>query len=320
MLPNRLKDRRLQHALLEKMSSGPAHVTVCICTYRRPHLLRRLLQALAHQVTGGLFSYSIVVTDNDGAQSAEPVVSEFRLASGMDITYCSEPRQNIALARNKALASATGDLIAFIDDDEFPEADWLQTLFRAITANTVDGVLGPVEPHFDQEPPAWVVRGKFYNRPRHKTGFIIPWTEGRTGNVLFKREILEGIGEPFRAEFGSGGEDRDFFRRLIERRRVFMWCDEAVAYEVVPPVRCRRGFMLKRALLRGKMSLRRKGCGLRGVLTSVVAVPVYSMALPFLLLLGHHQFMKYLVKVFDHAGRVLAFIGLDPVREAYVTE
>ena len=133
-------------------------------------------------------------------------------------------------------------------------------------------------------------------------------------------QSLQGIVEPFRAEFGSGGEDRDFFMRQIERGRVFIWCDEAVAYESVPPVRCRRGFMLKRALLRGKMSLHHKSCGLRAILTSVIAVPLYTVALPFLLLLGQHQFMKYLVKVFDHAGRVMAFAGFDPVRETYVTE
>ena len=41
--------------------------------------------------------------------------------SGCRVKYCVEPRQNIALARNKALQNAEGDLIAFIDDDEFPD-------------------------------------------------------------------------------------------------------------------------------------------------------------------------------------------------------
>jgi hypothetical protein len=184
----------------------------------------------------------------------------------------------------------------------------------------VDGVLGPVEPHFEEPPPDWIVRGRFCHRPRHQTGYIIPWTEGRTGNVLFRRQILEGFGEAFRPEFGSGGEDRNFFMRQMERGRVFMWCDEAVAYEVVPAVRWRRSFVLKRALLRGKMSLNHESCRGRRLWCSALAVPAYGLALPFLLLAGQHQFMKYAIKLGDHTGRLLAFLGVDIVREKYVVE
>jgi hypothetical protein len=48
-------------------------------------------------------------------------------------------------------------------------------------------------------------------------------------------------------------------------------------------------------------------------LKSLIAVPAYALALPVLLLAGHHYFMKYLVKLADHAGRLLASVGLNPV-------
>ena len=48
------------------MPSPPIErISVCICTYRRAELLRRLLKALLHQDTGGLFEHSVVVVDND---------------------------------------------------------------------------------------------------------------------------------------------------------------------------------------------------------------------------------------------------------------
>jgi succinoglycan biosynthesis protein ExoM len=236
------------------------------------------------------------------------------------VKYCVEAEQNIALARNRALANATSEYIACIDDDEFPEKNWLLTLFEACKIHKADGVLGPVKPFFEKEPPRWIIKGKIYDRPTHQTGFVIPWTEGRTGNVLFKREILNGVDPVFRPEFRSGGEDRNFFMRMIETGRVFIWCDEAVAYEVVPPVRWTRSFMLRRALLRGKMSLNHSTIGLKGVLVSLAAVIVYSLALPLLFLSGQHHFMNYLIKVCDHAGRVMAFLGLNPIKESYVTE
>jgi succinoglycan biosynthesis protein ExoM len=302
------------------MKADDPHISVCICSYRRPQLLKRLLGELNRQQTEGLFRYSIVVADNDPSESAKSVVSEFRSTASIEMTYCVEPQQNIALARNKALANATGNFIAFIDDDEFPAGDWLLTLFKTRSQYKVDGVLGPVKPYFEQKPPQWILKGKFFERPSHDTGFIIDWTEGRTGNVLFQKRILEGIGEPFKPEFGSGGEDRNFFMRMMERGCVFIWCDEAVAYEVVPPARWKRSFMLRRALLRGKMSLNHKTVARGGIAKSVVAVSLYSAALPFLLLLGHHSFMKYLIKLFDHAGRILAFLGFNPITTAYVTE
>src|SRR6266852_2150668 len=105
-------------------------VTVCICTYRRPDPLRRLLVALGEQQTRGRFSYSIVVADNDRCESAREVVARFAAESPVAVTYCVEPEQNIALARNRALMDAGGDFVAFIDDDEFPADDWLSRLLH----------------------------------------------------------------------------------------------------------------------------------------------------------------------------------------------
>jgi succinoglycan biosynthesis protein ExoM len=301
------------------MTSKAKHISVCVCTFKRPSFLRRLLEKLGDQETSGLFTYSIVVADNDQLQSAKDVVSAFATASMIPITYCVESRQNIPLARNKAIENASGDFVAFIDDDEFPTRDWLVTLFRACAEYDVDGVLGPVKRHFDEEPPKWVVKGKFYERPTYPTGRVIDWRMGRTNNVLLKTGLFVEGALPFRPEFLTG-EDQDFFRRMIDEGHAFVWCNEAVVYEVVPPIRWKRTFMLRRALLRGKISLVEPTFGLRNVTRSVVAVPIYTAALPVMFLLGHHRFMTCLVKLCDHLGTLLALLGINPVREPYVTE
>src|SRR5579864_2520945 len=166
-----------------------SHICVCICTYKRPEFLRRLLEELARQQTHGLFTFSIVVVDNDSERSAEAEVLEFARSTSIPTNYQVEARQNISLARNKAIASTFGDFIAFIDDDEFPTATWLLTLFRALHAHAVDGVLGPVHPFFDQGAPKWIVKGKFYERASYPTGLIIDGKKGRTGNTLIKRQL-----------------------------------------------------------------------------------------------------------------------------------
>jgi glycosyltransferase involved in cell wall biosynthesis len=278
-----------------------------------------LLCALGTQETGEQFTYSIVVADNDRFRSAEPVVSNFAAASDIPVLYCVEPEQNISHARNRAIANATGDFVAFIDDDEFPIQSWLLTLYGACNEYDVDGVLGAVKPYFDEAAPNWVVKGKFYDRATYPTGFVIDWRKGRTGNVLLTKRILEGHAQPFRSEFLTG-EDQDFFRRMIEKGHVFIWCNEAVAYEIVPPVRCKRTFMLRRALLRGAVAPVHPTFGSRELAKSVIAVPAYSLALPFALVLGQHRFMALLVRLCDHLGKLLACLGIKPIKAAYVTD
>ncbi|MGD0471010.1 MAG: glycosyltransferase family 2 protein [Terriglobales bacterium] len=294
------------------------HITVCICTFRRLELLRCLLEDLREQETEGLFTYSVLVVDNDREASARSAVSEFAVLQSFAVGYFVEPEQNIALTRNKAIENATGDYVVFIDDDESPIRCWLVTLFKACKKFNAYGALGPVHPRFPVTPPDWVVKGKFYDRPTYPTGFVIDWRKGRTGNTLLKREIFVDVSQPFRPEFRTG-EDQDFFRRMIERGYFFIWCDEAVAYEIVPPERWSRKFLLKRALLRGYTSLAHPSSSARGILTSAVAAPVYTLALPFALALGQGKFMNVLVRLFDHLGRLLGFVGINPIKQPYVT-
>lgn len=278
-------------------------------------LLQRLLDALTTQVTNGAFTYSVVVADNDAARSAQPLVEAFAARAPWPVAYASEPRKNIALVRNKALEHATGDFIAFIDDDEFPVPEWLAELLRTIKATRAAAVLGPVRPHFDTPPPAWLIKGRFCERPEDPTGTRLQWANCRTGNVLFRRSIIAGVAHPFHEQFGSGGEDQDFFRRMAEAGHEFVWCNEAVAYETVPPSRWTRSFLLSRALLRGRNSLKHPKGRTKLIAVSLAAVPLYSALLPFTVLVGHHVTMKYTVKFCDHFGRLLTLLHLNPVHE-----
>jgi len=290
-------------------------ITVCICTFRRPALLDGLLRALETQQTGNLFAYSVVVSDNDAMESARETVAAFGSRSGVDVIYCVERQQNIAAARNKALQHARGELIAFIDDDEIPEPDWLKRLFEARVAYGADGVLGPVKPRFQSEPPRWVIQGKFFDRPSYRTGRKITWTEARSGNVLFRRSLVEGMETPFNPAFATAGEDVDFFRRLCEKGHTFVWCDEAVAHELLPPSRCTRRYLLRRAVLRGSNFHKHPTDRLKNAAKSLVAVPAYVLALPVLAILGQHFFLTYLIKLLDHSSRLLAYVGLSLVSE-----
>ena len=295
------------------------HIAVCICTYKRQRLLIRLLDHVAKQETNNRFTVSITVVDNDAAASAESSVLQFAATSAVPVKYFVEPRQSICLARNKAVEESDADLVAFIDDDEFPASRWLLNLFNACCEEGVSGVIGPVKRHFDEQPPKWIVKGPFYQRPTHPTGFVIDWREGRTGNVILKHRLFKVGAPPFDPEFHRGG-DTDFFRRMTQQGHVFIWCNEAVVYEVVPPTRWSRKFMLQRALVRGTINgLHTRRCA-RSVATSSIAVALYTIALPWALIIGQHRFMILAIKICDHLGKLLTWCGVSAVQNQYVTD
>jgi glycosyltransferase involved in cell wall biosynthesis len=307
-----------QRAMVPEIATGTLpHICVCICTYKRPEMLKRLLRGVDAQETGGQFTVSVVVADNDPEGSARTTVQALQRELRVPLKYCAEPRRGIARARNKVVSNATGDYLAWIDDDEFPVADWLLKLYTTCRRYGVDGVLGPVRRSFDQEPPAWLKRSRLYDRRVNPTGKQVEWKESRTGNVLIRRDVMGGEPEPFRVEFRAG-EDQDFFRRKIAEGRRFVWSSDAAAYEVVPPARWKRMYYVRKALFQGATS--NLHGNIKAVLKSIVAVPLYTLGLPFALLTGQHRFMTLLVKLCDHAGRLLHALHIQPIRDEYVSE
>lgn len=298
------------------MSIGRSHICVCVCTYKRPQLLERLLNKLQGQRTGGVFTYSVLIVDNDHEQSAKSIVIAWKKKGLVPIDYYIEPEKNIAHARNKAVQNARGDFTAFIDDDEFPNEDWLLNLYKTCHEFHADGILGPVNPYFETEPPQWIIKGKLCERESFQTGTRIRNPKyTRTGNVLLNRDIFVDKENLFDPRFGkTGGEDVDFFKRMIQKGNVLVWCNEACVNEIVPPERFKRSYFLKKALLRGVANSKKVSFFSFDAFKSVVAFILYTPALP-VLLLRHDLFMKYLIKDCDHIGKLLALCGLKIIKE-----
>ena len=291
------------------------HISVCICTYKRPKLLEELLSALESQSTGDRFTFSVVVVDNDHRASANPVVVRFKSKSFLEIDYCIEPVQNISLARNRAVKRARGNILAFVDDDEVPNADWLLQLYITMYEYGADGALGPVVPSFIVEPPKWILQGRLLDRPTHVTGTLLKHNDTRTGNLLIKASVFQNE-NAFDPRFGrTGGEDGEFFRRILKNGYIFVWAEKAIVHEPVPESRLTRKYFIKRAILRGITEAWISSNYLRDAINSSFAASIYIISLPVLFILGHHFFMKYLIKACDHIGKIMALIGIELQKE-----
>ena len=289
-------------------------VTVCICTYKRPDMLGRLLDRLEHQTASGRFEFSIVVVDNDANRSAESVVAAAQASSERSIVYFNEPQANIAIARNRTLELTDGDYAAFIDDDEYPEQDWLLSLLSTAEQFGSEAVIGFVKPDFGREPAAWIARGKFFFKPAPPpppSG--TPLSAGITSNALVSMHAVRRAGLAFDPAFGrSGGEDDKFFRDLLAAGMNLVFCAEAIVHEDIPEDRQSASYLWKRHHLQGRTYVRiaRAINGQQqaraAVLKSVAAAAAYCVAMPFMFLRGRHAAIDYSLRLAWHLGYIAA--------------
>lgn len=291
----------------------PLLISVCICTYKRPEGLSDLLQALKTQ-EGLLCLWEMVVVDNDANGSARTVVKHFQEGGGPAVHYAIEPRQNIALARNRSVAMARGQWIAFVDDDEVPEPNWLSHLLSTAQRYSADGVFAPVIPTLPDCAPSWIRRGAFFDRPRQKTGDPVPGNRTRTSNAMIVAKNIKERKEPFDPQFGlTGGSDFHLFDTMLSEGAQFVWSDEAIVYEKVPAWRANLGWLLRRAIRGGQIYVQHRiitggkhqsfGMALHGLAVMMVAVSAALLLLPF----GVHRSVWWLRKGATGLGKVLVF-------------
>ena len=107
----------------------------------------------------------------------------------------------------------------------------------------------------------------------------------------------------------------DFFRRLAEKGCSFVWCNEAVVYELVPSSRCTRSYLLKRALLRGRNSQNNPAHPVREAGKTLLAIVCYALALPVFAAFGQYLFLKYLAKLLYHIARFPMLLGFKPATQ-----
>lgn len=227
-----------------------AVIDLCVGTYLRPRGLEQLLDAIAVQRYEHVAppDLVVVVVDNDPDGSARAVVDAVAARTDLQLHYVLEPARGISVVRNTAVAATRPEAtyIAFLDDDEEPEPQWLDALLVTRDEHDADAVAGPVNPRFEQRLPHWMERGGFHDREQHPTGTRVPYVG--TGNVLVRAERLRHTTEPFDLRLAlSGGEDTLFFMGLTRAGGSIVWAAEAVVFETVGPSRAKVGWILRRA-------------------------------------------------------------------------
>ncbi|MZF90961.1 glycosyltransferase [Streptomyces sp. SID5643] len=184
------------------LREAPA-LSVIVATHNRAGRLRRCLSSL---LESDYPDFEVIVVDNAPADDAadELIRAEF----ARRVRYVREPVPGLALAHNRGLAHASGDVAAFTDDDTLVDPQWLSALAEAFARDggigCVTGLIVPAE----LETPAQVAlerHGGFAKgcTPRvwslsdPPADPLFPFTAGRFGsgaNMSFRTEVLRSLG------------------------------------------------------------------------------------------------------------------------------
>lgn len=269
-------------------------VSVCVCTFKRPHVLQTIHSVLAQE---GLFNLKIeiVVVDDDPQWSAKPIVESISTSAPHPVRYVRSGAQNVAAARNACLDAARGSWIAFIDDDEIAETDWLSRLVAAQLQHGADVVKGYVRAVYPSGAPHWIKTADPYTRDYGPTGARPKRLA--TGNVLFSRNMAERHQLRFKTIFGrSGGEDTEFLERFRENGAKIVASREAIVNEIVPESRTTSAYLASRYKRMGQTD----GLKTRLGLSRRSSISAVSQAVPLVVVLWSYP-------LFGLLGARLAF-------------
>jgi glycosyltransferase involved in cell wall biosynthesis len=206
-------------------------------------------------------SVELIVVDNNPNPETAAICARAAPRLPIAIHYVEEFEAGITYARNRAVAVALergADLVAFIDDDDQPQSDWLIQLLDRQAVTGADLVFGTWV--LDTQMPNWARESGIFRSPikakhQNKGGrYGLPGCAS-TCNALIGRGILEKVaaeGPVFSHAFRySGGEDKDFFIRAHNQGAVLTSADMSVIFRNHEPERYTARGLLKRGFKNG---------------------------------------------------------------------
>ncbi len=272
-----------------------------------------VLASLAKQALPADMDLRAIVADNDETPSARERVERAFVELGLDGVYLHAPARNISIARNACLDAASAPLVAFIDDDEVAQPDWLATLVAEIDRSQADIVFGKVNASYADSAPGWMRAADLHSTPA-------PFHRGRieggyTCNVLMRREA---VGEArFDPAFGrSGGEDTTFFTILSRKGVKMAYTPAAVVLEPVTASRESLSWLTTRAYRSGQtygLVRLRDGEKRLKVAAAAAAKACVCRLAQALTLWSPVGWRKNAVRANFHAGVLAAALGRAPL-------
>ena len=230
-------------------------VRVIVLNWNGRRWLDGCLTALRRQT---FRDFEVVLVDNGSTDDTASIIAKHRQTFPVPVLHLNEPRPGKTHALAKALAVATGDVLAFTDDDVNVEDTWIETIRAAMSEPEVALVGGPVAPRFERRPPRWLIfEGNGYGRLASPLALVDYGPRDADlgarallgANLAVRRDVLQRVGG-FAPHLGKlrgtllSGEDDEFCRRVQASGFRARYCCSARVWHWVPASRMRLSYFL----------------------------------------------------------------------------
>ncbi len=226
-------------------------IAIGLGTYKRPQMLEKCLISLQKQITDPHFELALILVDNDADGTANEVFERCKPQFPYEVHYFVHSEKGIAAMRNRVIEESLrikADFLAFIDDDETAEPDWILNHWNGIVKYNADVTAGYVEQLLPDDTPQHMRR--FYHLTKHKSGTLR--TSGSTRNILFNLGICRDKGLRFNPALNlTGSSDTFFFEEAYAMGAKIVWVQEAKVYEEMPKSRITKTWLWNRAFRHG---------------------------------------------------------------------
>jgi GT2 family glycosyltransferase len=209
---------------------SPPRFSIVIPAHRDGAAFRRCIEACLEQ---DYPDFEIVVASDHPLSELPEGVTIVETGAGADTSPAEK--------RDAALAKTSGDVLAYVDDDAYPQSDWLSRAARHFSDETVQAVSGP-----GVTPPesSWSERvgGAVYESPAGSAFLryrFLPLRERRVDdypayNLLVRRKAIETVGG-----WGTtfyGGEDTVLCLKLARAGWPILYAPDVVVYHQRRPI------------------------------------------------------------------------------------
>jgi glycosyltransferase involved in cell wall biosynthesis len=235
-------------------------ISAIICTHNRDTYLGSAIDSLLSQNFAA--GFEVVVVDNASSDRTRAVVEE--RASNPRLKYIFEPVVGLSVARNTGAQFASGEILAYLDDDAVASESWLQVLYTAYQNHPKLAIAGGKVSLLWSEgmqAPQWLSRGLATNLGAYDLGNTIvyidkPGLTPRGLNYSIRRSFLEEIGgfDPHLGRVGKkllSNEELQMTELALQRGWQVAYLPDAHVLHNVDPERLKRSWFLNRGWWQG---------------------------------------------------------------------
>lgn len=182
-------------------------ISVIMLTYNREKLVSRAIESILRQSEP---DFEFIIVDNGSSDRSGAIADEYA-EKDERICVIHRKRGNIGSGRNTGLDAARGKYIAFIDDDDWAEPDFLEFLYELAIENDADvSICGAADKVFDEKRVMFAEEAIIELMWRKKYNMAFP-------TKLFTKKLADKIRFP---EEGAYDDIAAMYRLLAEANRV----------------------------------------------------------------------------------------------------